>query len=349
MPNPWAPSESAATLFAERSWLQGALLSNIFYGMQFVLFGICLDILSRQLNNTNLKRHMMLIVFLVVVFILSTLFMFSSAVFTERAFIDDRDFPGGPNGYETEMFEIPVDELGNAVFMIGQWVMDLLLVWRCMVIYGTCSKAVQRLVTTLIWLLWLASLALGIVYLIQSRKSSLFSAANFTLASACMSLAINIVVTVLIAGRLLLFRRRIKNVLGSKHVTQYANIAAVLIESASMYTCFLLVFVVTLSVNNPVVNVFTQCVGQVQTVSSFLIIYRIASGSGWTARTGTDILTQADTDAIDLKNLSPMRFRGTDFSTAHESTTIGSNRDLNKSGMLVSKEVLHDQMSNSNV
>jgi len=342
MTNPYAPDESAATFLAERSWLQGALLSNIFYGMQFVLCGICLEILIRQLSRSNLKRHLMLIAFLVVVSVLSTLFMFSLAAFTQRAFIDDRDFPGGPNAYELAMFEIPIDELDNVVLIIGQWLMDLMLVWRCMVIYGTCPKAIRYVVMPLVCLLWVTSLAIGILYLIQSRKSSLFSASNFTLASACMSLTLNVVVTFLIAGRLLLVRRRIKSILGPSHVSQYANVVAILVESASIYTAFLLLFVVTLAVNNPVVNVFAQCVGQVQTVASFLIIYRIASGRAWTPTTGTQILSETNSSPLYFHKLSPMHVHGgTISSTAHDS---GSSGNVNKVGVIVAKEVLSDRM-----
>lgn len=82
-----------------------------------------------------------------------------------------------------------------------------------------------------------------------------------------MSLAINVVVTLLIAGRLLLFRRRVIRILGAGHVSHYANFSAILIESAAMYTIYLLLFVVTLAINNPVFCVFAQSVGQVQVIS----------------------------------------------------------------------------------
>ena len=72
------------------------------------------------------------------------------------------------------------------------------------------------------------------------------------------------VATLLIAGRQVYFRQRVKRVLGSKLSTNYANIAAILVEWAAIYTCFLVGFVATLAINNPVVNVFATSVGQVQ-------------------------------------------------------------------------------------
>lgn len=128
MSNPWAPDESASTILSERLWLQGALLSNVFYGMQFMLFGMTLDMLVRSLTRSGNKRHLITITFLVFIFVMSTLFMFSSVASTERAFIDDRNYPGGPDAYEAQMSEGPLSELGNSSLMIGQWVMDLLLV-----------------------------------------------------------------------------------------------------------------------------------------------------------------------------------------------------------------------------
>lgn len=128
MSNPWAPDENHATILSERFWLQGALLSNVFYGMQFTLFFICLDMLFRSFSRSSSKQHLVTIAFLVLVFVMSTLFMFSSVASTERAFIDDRNYPGGPDAYEEQMSEISLSESGNAALMIGQWVMDLLLV-----------------------------------------------------------------------------------------------------------------------------------------------------------------------------------------------------------------------------
>lgn len=48
------------------------------------------------------------------------------------AFIDQREYPGGPSAYEDDMFSIPVDMLANVTLVICNWLCDIINV-RCRV------------------------------------------------------------------------------------------------------------------------------------------------------------------------------------------------------------------------
>lgn len=126
----FTPDEPAAVIFAEKAWLQGALLAAVAYGAEITLFSMCLYLLIRRhLYGTNHKRtNMILLIYITIMFILSTLFYASNAQFTQLAFIDNRNFPGGPNTYEQIMFSIPIDELGNVCAIMTTWLADALLV-----------------------------------------------------------------------------------------------------------------------------------------------------------------------------------------------------------------------------
>jgi hypothetical protein len=63
-----------------------------------------------------------------VVFLLCTLFVTSNTAFTQMAFIDDRNFPGGPSAYESDEFSIPVDNISNVAYVIANWCTDAVLV-----------------------------------------------------------------------------------------------------------------------------------------------------------------------------------------------------------------------------
>jgi len=275
--------------------------------------------------------------FVSVIFILGTIFMACIDKFTQMAFVEYRNFPGGPAAYEQAMFWIPVDELGNVAFVIGNWLMDALLVWRCTVIYGASGGSGPSLWAIMLFpsLLLVASVVLGILFLAQTSTSSPFSAVNFTLAYFIMTLALNIIVTILIVIRLLVYRRRIVETLGREHVVHYTNVAAILVESASLYSAFSILFLVPFALNNSLSQVFLQTMSQVQTVSSLLIIFRVATGKGWSETTDTQISTTAGSSAIRLKNMSTMRF----VSGGTESTNSGPF----KSGVTVSQEVLRDK------
>lgn len=124
----WVPDEDPQTLFSERCWLQGVVVSAIAYGITVSLYFLSFHLLVRDKNRVEFKKRIPLLIYITVSFLLGTLFMTALAAFTQMAFIDDRNYPGGPNAFENEMFSIPVDDAGNAAFVLSNWLSDALLV-----------------------------------------------------------------------------------------------------------------------------------------------------------------------------------------------------------------------------
>lgn len=79
-----------------------------------------------------------------------------------------------------------------------------------------------------------------------------------------MSLALNILVTILIVGRLLLCRYRIGKVMGTKHGAHYASLAAMIVESAAMYSAFSLLFLIPFAMGSSLSQLFLQALSPVQ-------------------------------------------------------------------------------------
>lgn len=104
--NPYAPDETGKQIFNDETWLQGELLSCVAYGVEVTLFVMCFSILVRQINRSNYKGQLALLSFISVIFSLGTTFMVAQAVFTQIAFVRDRNFPGGPGTFEEAMFSI---------------------------------------------------------------------------------------------------------------------------------------------------------------------------------------------------------------------------------------------------
>ena len=124
----WVPDETPLTLFSERCWLQGAIVSAIAYGITVSLYFLSLHLLVRDKNRVEFRQRLPLLIYITASFILGTLFMIALAAFTQMAFIDDRNYPGGPNAFENNMFSIPVDDAGNAAFVLSNWLSDALVV-----------------------------------------------------------------------------------------------------------------------------------------------------------------------------------------------------------------------------
>lgn len=79
-----------------------------------------------------------------------------------------------------------------------------------------------------------------------------------------VSLALNVLVTVAIVLRLLVYRHRISQALGPNHGSQYTSIVAMLVESASLYSLFSLLLVIPFAIDNPIQNVSLQMLGEIQ-------------------------------------------------------------------------------------
>jgi hypothetical protein len=159
-------------------------------------------------------------------------------------------------------------------------------VWRCVVIY-TGSDVPIWIVCAVPVLLYLGSVGehtppalvlrvltilshqvMGICFLKQvgatSQSPWSASGVNFTIPYFSMSLALNILVTILIVIRLLLFRRRVNKLLGKSHGAQYASLAAMIVESAAMYSSFALLFLIPFALNSTVSQLFIQSLSPVQ-------------------------------------------------------------------------------------
>ncbi|KAF5329904.1 hypothetical protein D9758_018697 [Tetrapyrgos nigripes] len=104
-----------------------------------------------------------------------------------------------------------------------------------------------------------------------------------------ISIAFNVIVTFLIAARLLLMRQRSSKLLGYHSSSPYTTVSAMLIESAFIYSSTGLAFLISYGVNSPVQNLFLPLLGQVQSIAPLLIILRVAEGKGWSKDTANAI------------------------------------------------------------
>lgn len=108
----------------------------------------------------------------------------------------------------------------------------------------------------------------GVFCLLQdsSRISSpwVSTGINPTVAYFALQLALNITVTALIVLRLLFIRSRTTRLLGVEFASHYTSVVAMVVESAALYTTFILLFLVPFIVNDPIQNVFVQVLGPMQ-------------------------------------------------------------------------------------
>ncbi|PPQ94610.1 hypothetical protein CVT25_011404 [Psilocybe cyanescens] len=307
----WRPQEDNATIFNERTWLAGIILSAVAYGIVFTLFMMSFVQLIRTTNKSNLASKLPLLLYISVIFFLGTLIIGAGSKMTQLSFIDYRMIPGGPAVFEEVEFSIPIDEIANVAYVLANWFADgmVLQVYRCMIIYRSCRYP-SWLVMGIPAIAYLGSVTTGVLWLTQISATSPWVAGsiNFTAPYFWLSLALNMTMTIAICARLLFFRTRVRKVLGHNHGSDYTSIAAMVVESAAIYSAFSLCFLIPFALNHPIQNTFIQMLGEVQIIAPLLITYRVAYGKAWTDRTTKQLLS-GDTrpgHSVSMKFKKPM-------------------------------------------
>ncbi|KAF8550233.1 hypothetical protein OG21DRAFT_1446894 [Imleria badia] len=332
------PAESAAQLFAEQAWLAGALITGAGYGVVLALFWLCLRALWHVIKykQSSRRRNILFLLYVCIMFLFGSLYITSNSLFTQFAFINHRGFPGGPSQYEEVMFSTAVDEIGNVCYVVANWFADSMLVWRCVIIYRDFGVLSGYIVLTITGLMQLASYVLGSFLVIQltSPQSSPYINANhpvnWTVPYLCVSLANNILLTLLIVARLLLYRRTMVQLLGPGHVAECTTVVAMLVESAAVYTTFTLLFLIPFLMQSPISYAFLQVMGEAQLIAPLLIIYREAQGKGWiscassvgslTVNADPDIHIRRFTDIEFASDVSYSGMRSMEFSPKRNSS-----------------------------
>ncbi|SJL11161.1 uncharacterized protein ARMOST_14564 [Armillaria ostoyae] len=263
----WTPSESPSVLLSERSWFAGIFITAVAYGAALTLSVQCFSLLLRSMNRGNFKTKLFWIIYVSLLFICATMYAAAGAKINEMAFIDYRLYPGGPSAFEYDYFWLPVNAMGNTFFIIANWLSDAVVVWRCVTIYADCGYPRWAILAFPV-LAYLASFVLSLMWLIQvcapNYSPWVFKSVNFTTPFLYVSLAVNIIMTLAIVIRLMMYRWRISKIMGKKYGSHYTNLATMLIESAALYGTSSILCIIPFSLNHPIQNVFIQVFSEAQ-------------------------------------------------------------------------------------
>ncbi|KAI5835253.1 hypothetical protein K523DRAFT_291923 [Schizophyllum commune Tattone D] len=264
-------------ILAGGAW--GVLLAVSFRTVQ-ALF-VCIS--SRP--QTSRAYTVSLLAFVLLVFACGTLNYAANTELGLRVYVDNRLYPGGPSAFLVAHYADPCYVMGNASYVVASALADALLLYRCYIVW-----AEQWRIVILPVCVYLASISMSVLlmYQVSQPATSLWHQVNFGLAYFSLSLAVNVILTFLIAGRMLAISKRIKDTLGAQHAHTYTSVAALVVESAAPYALTNLVFIVTYGIGSPASYALLPILSQVMCTSAMLIILRVASGRAWSAQT-TDL------------------------------------------------------------
>ena len=86
---------------------------------------------------------------------------------------------------------------------------------------------------------------------------------QFTLPYFTISISLNIILTLLLVGRLLYMSHNARRSLGDEHAATYISVAAMLVESATPYAATSLIFIITYARNSNVQNLVLPVLSQI--------------------------------------------------------------------------------------
>ncbi|KIK62289.1 hypothetical protein GYMLUDRAFT_164986 [Collybiopsis luxurians FD-317 M1] len=279
----YGPDEPEATIQLERFFLAGDVACGIGYGIQLVLYYSCAMYLWSRRKQS--RKSLFLLAYITVLLSVSTIFVIVQARTVQLMYVDNRNYPGGPFPFFLATQNWAVNVMFDACLFVLTFLSDSLMLWRCWVIWTSSGKVAAYLVTAFPAVTLLASFVMGTLWTLESTHPGLSFYSKLPLAFGTsyysISLSVNIILTILITGRLLVYRKQIMDSLPAEHAKGYVSLVTIVIESAAIYSVWAFLFLITYAVDNPAnqVLLFISCAAQ--QIVSYLIIYRLVDGRAW--------------------------------------------------------------------
>ncbi|SJL17038.1 uncharacterized protein ARMOST_20579 [Armillaria ostoyae] len=229
--NTYRTTEPASILWTEQAYNAAIYIGAIAYGAQLVIAYLAI---YHVLYGKRQKFARQYIAYITLLVIVSTAYTAGNIHACELAWIDERNFPGGPPDFLYTQNHTPPLLVAGAAAVIITFLADVCLLWRCYVVYHN-----KRIVVVLPALILFSTATMGVLYLTQisSPHSSLGEITiQAYVAYRSLSVTFNILVTSMMVVRLLLIRKRIRASLGPQYGRLYTGLAALMIESALPHT-----------------------------------------------------------------------------------------------------------------
>ncbi|KAM5537653.1 hypothetical protein V8D89_008731 [Ganoderma adspersum] len=242
------------------------------FGIYVTLAAICIHFLLQR--RSSARSHRVVLWYTVTLLLTGTIWFISGAWFGELELVELSPSVIGQFSSPKLALYTRVTLVKNVTYTLNIYLADSLLVYRLFIIWGR-----SIMVAVIPGLVWLAVVATGIATLVlTSRPNANFQAPyiiNSETAFICLSIALNILCTLLIAGRLVV-QRQVAKQLGSTGAKAYTSVAVVVVESAALYSLFGIIYIPLMVLQKPVQFPFSSLIGTLTLIAPNLIVLRMA-------------------------------------------------------------------------
>ncbi|KAH9991537.1 hypothetical protein BJV77DRAFT_1006734 [Russula vinacea] len=248
--------------------LMGSILSGIAYG---VVLAICIFVLCMSFSRGSVPRLFWRPLMTCWLLSLATVCTALQIKWTLLAFVTQRQ-DVSPSVFIEKNNNNRIYVMLYVLYVIINWSADGLMVFRVFCIF---ERAPEWCILPAV--LFLSSLVTGSLALRELASPGTTQDSNkltnWLIIYRTVSLSLCIILTSLIAGRLITFYLRSPK---SRHSTSpYKDAASMLVKSAMLETVSILVYVISVALRSPLQNVFLPILGQVQVIAPMLIICRV--------------------------------------------------------------------------
>ncbi|KAF8062265.1 hypothetical protein FPV67DRAFT_1672741 [Lyophyllum atratum] len=266
---------TAQDLQAERACFYGTLLATLAYGALLMLYvQLTTVLLARPKRGSSFWAIVAYASFL---FPLATLAVGAIFKFSEMSYIDNRNYPGGPNAFYHRYTSDYVNVIGQVSATLFPWFADILMLSRLLVVWNY-----KWWIAACPALLYLAKMAISIPLLIvHIRPSDLTSSGTYGLSYHSLTMAFNIYVTALICLRLHMMRSKLEAVAGRLHASFYTSTITMFVESGGFFTLWIMVYLILRSRGSLVQDVFLLPYTYTLGITRILVILRMAQDRAW--------------------------------------------------------------------
>jgi len=282
----WGPvGESPTDYLLDKTFLASSYLSGMGFGAQFIVYLSCMQILWRKKPRRYLTNFLMM--YTTMLCIMNILFTGMTYLGAQLAYVNNRNFPGGVLAFIGASEVLPTNVLSITTLVLINNMCDGLLWWRCRLIWSiSTSTLIANCVMLFPALMLAASLGMGIFFDIRTAApAGLYGdqTAKIGLAYFTISLSLNIILTLMISYRILRYQRVIRRSLGDEYSKTYTTITSMFVESAAIYSVLSIALLVTFALNSPLNQIWLGLAPGVQSITSYLIILRVADGRAWSS------------------------------------------------------------------
>ncbi|KAF8890074.1 hypothetical protein BD779DRAFT_1469406 [Infundibulicybe gibba] len=302
----YGPQESPSHIITKRYFLATDFVSGVGYGAQIILYLMCAIYLWGQRKAQRSYKFML--IYMTLLLLLSTISQLGQAHRAQMVLIDNHNYHGGPWAYHQGATNDVTNLLTISANFALLFFSELLMLWRCWVVWYSVGQRIAYLVITLPGMVLLGAAATGIRFIIAAAypKSAILVKGTFAWLGVYHGLisATNIILTCFILARLITHRREVSTSLSTGNTQDYCSLITMLVESAAMYSAISAAWLISYGLRSPVNQPLVVASITSQQISGYLIIARLAHGRSWRKDTyEKEIMMKINTMVISGSNI----------------------------------------------